>query len=328
MTFWARARRALPTVLAAAIATFAPGRQAHAQTAPQSAADALFTEGRELLEKGRFAEACLKLAKSEELAPAVGTLLNLGYCWEQAGRLRSAMEAYAEAEALAGGSGETKRAGFARERYAAVEQRAMKLVVRIAPPEVPGLQVKRNGVVMLKADFDRPSAVDPGDYGFTAAAAGYAPWRGAVVVKGEGSVVTMIVPPLGEKAAAITPDGTWLGARRFAALGLGALSALAIGGGVGTAFSAKSRYDDAAVHCDAGGCDETGNAIQRGAVTQGNIATALIGLGLLAGGAGVYLWIVGAPEPEKGASPPPPPARKASLNLEVRPLGAALSGLF
>lgn len=327
MTPSARARRPLPLVLAAAIATLAPGRRAYAQGAPQSPADALFTEGRELLEKGRYAEACPKLAKSEELAPAVGTLLNLAYCWEQAGRLRSALDAYNQAEVLALGAGETKRAAFARDRYAAVEPRAMKLIVRIAPPEAPGLQVKRNGVAMAKTEFERPIAVDPEDYVVTATAPGYAPWKGAIIVKGEGGVVTMIVPPLGQPTAAVDREGSWIGTRRYTALGLGALSALAIGGGVGMAFSAKSRYGDAGAHCDDSGCDETGNAIQRRAVTQGNIATALIGLGLLAGGAGVYLWIVGAPESE-GASSPPPPVKKASLRLEVRPLGASLKGLF
>jgi tetratricopeptide (TPR) repeat protein len=330
MTPSGSARRALPFVLAAL--TFASGRSAHAQGAPQAQADALFAEGRDLLERGRYAEACAKLAKSEELAPAVGTLLNLAYCWEQAGKLRSAMDAYAQAEAFAGAAGEAKRASFAKDRYAAVEPRAMKLVVRIAPPEAPGLEIKRNGVVMTKPDFDRPIAVDPEDYVVTAAAPGYMTWKGAIIVKGEGGVVTMIIPPLGELAkpveVASAPAPTGMGTRRIAALGLGAASALAIGAGIGMAFAAKSRYDDAEPHCAEGTCDETGNAIQRGAVTQGNIATALIALGLLSGGAGVYLWIVGGPGSE--SSPPPPTAKKgsASVRLEMRPFGAGLGGRF
>ena len=88
----ALARRvAVPVVLLIA----APAR------AEPSEADALFSQGRELLEKGRFLEACEKLRRSEELAPAVGTLLNLGFCYEQTAKLRSAMEAYSEAEILA-----------------------------------------------------------------------------------------------------------------------------------------------------------------------------------------------------------------------------------
>ncbi len=291
----ATARRALGFAIALAASAAAPG--AFAQSAPpQTQADALFSEGRELLEKGRYAEACAKLAKSEELAPAVGTLLNLAYCWEQAGRLKSALDAYSQADSLASAAGETKRAIFAKERYAAVEPRTTKLVVKLGAPEAPGLEVKRNGVVMNKADLGRPSPVDPGEVALTAAAPGYAAWRGAIVVKGEGGLVTMMVPPLTIEKVATAPASPGLGTRRLAALGLGGLSALALGAGVGLAFAAKSRYNDARSHCDDAGCDDTGHEIQSGAVAQGNIATALIGLGLLSAGAGVYLWIVGAPE--------------------------------
>ena len=97
----------------------------------QQQADTLFAEGRELLEKGKFPEACAKLARSAELSAAVGTLTNLGYCNEQIGKLRSAMNAYAEAETLATAVGDTKRAAFARERLAAVEPKAPKLVLRL-----------------------------------------------------------------------------------------------------------------------------------------------------------------------------------------------------
>ena len=328
MTPTARASWALPLVLVAlTAAALAPTRSAHAQgQPPQSQADALFAEGRDLLEKGRYAEACPKLAKSEELAPAVGTLLNLGYCWEQAGKLRSAMDAYSQAEAFASNSGEAKRAAFAKDRYAAVEPRAMKLIVRIAPPEAPGLEVKRNGVVIPKTDLDRPIPVDPEDYVVTASAPGRVAWKGAVIVKGESAAVTIIVPPLDDiakVAAPLAPERASLGARRIAALGLGAVSTLAIGGGVAAAFTASARYDDAAPHCTASDCDATGNMIQRGAVTQGNIATALLALGLMAGGAGIYLWVVGAPD-----SAPPAKKGSAALHVELGPQPGGLGGRF
>ena len=122
--------------VAMALTTLTPAANAFAQEPGQ--ADALFNEGRDLLEKGKFAEACPKLARSEELSPAVGTLLNLAYCYEQVGKLKSAIDAYAEAESLANAAGETKRASFARDRAAAVDARTPKLVIRIAPPEAPG----------------------------------------------------------------------------------------------------------------------------------------------------------------------------------------------
>lgn len=291
-------------------------------------ADALFAEGRELLEKGKYPEACAKLARSEELAPAVGTLLNLAYCYEQSGKLRSAMDAYGEAERLANVAGETKRATFAKDRYAAVEPRAPKLIVRVVPPEAPGLEIKRNGTPIAKQDLDRPIAVDPQDYLISAAAPGYAAWKGAVIVRGEGAVLTVVVPPLEAAAAApvaaLPKTTTTIGARRIVALGLGAVSALAIGAGVGVGLAAKSRYDDASSHCDATGCDETGVSIQKGAAQQGNFATVLVAFGVLSGASGIYLWIVGAPDDKPAAAPPP--AR--SVRLDLGPSGGGVGGSF
>jgi hypothetical protein len=287
---------------------------------PQARADALFSEGRDLLEKGRFPEACAKLAHSEELSPAVGTLLNLAYCYEQVGKLRSAMDAYVEAETLAIAAGEAKRAAFARERYGAVEPRAAKLVVRLMPPEAPGLEIRRNGVTVPKTDLGQPIPIDPQDYVVSATAPGRVPWKGALLVRGDGAVVTVIVPPL--EIASVAPAAErpqTVGARRIAALGLGVVSAVALGAGIGVGLAAKSRYDDTGPHCDATGCDETGRTIQHGAVAQGNVATGLVVFGALAGAAGVYLWIVGAPETK---APPP------KVRVGVSPLGAALGGRF
>jgi hypothetical protein len=304
----------------ALLATLA--RPAAAQSSPiQQQADALFAEGRELLEKGKFPEACAKLARSAELSAAVGTLTNLGYCNEQIGKFRSAMNAYAEAETLAAAVNDSKRAAFARERFLAVEPRAPKLVLRLVPPEAPGLTLKRNGASMLKTDLDRPIAVDPQDYGFEASAPGYATWKGAVVVRGDGAVVTVMVPPLErESAHAEATHGESLGMRRVAAVGLGALSLFTLGGGLMVALAAKSRYGDSASHCDATGCDATGVSIQSGAAAQGNVATALIGLGLLSGGGAVYLWLTGAPERQ--------PATTRAVKLDVTPRGATLGGHF
>src|SRR3954465_3508495 len=178
---------------------------AHAQ-AP-SEADTLFAQGRELLEKGQFAEACPKLPRGEKLAPAIGTLLNLGYCYEQVGRFRSAMDSYAEAEVLAKNANDSKRAVFAKERLNAVETRVMKVIVRVVPPEAPGLEVRRNGTVLPKTDYGIAVPVDPDEVEVTATAPGRVPWKGVVMSRGEGAVVTVFVPPL-EDVKTVASDKT------------------------------------------------------------------------------------------------------------------------
>lgn len=276
-----------------------------ALAADTTQADQLFNEGRDLLEKGRFAEACEKLRLSEEMAPAIGTLINLGYCYEQIVKFRSAMDAYAEAETLAKRAKDDKREKFARERFAAVEPKALKLVVRVADAPSTGIEVKRNNVVVPQAQWGVPVAVDPEDFVITASAPGRASWRGAVIGRGEGAVITIVVPSLeaageGGRAAA-SSTSTGIGAivtKRLVALGLGGAALAAIGAGTALALSAKSRYDDSLAHCDDGGgaCDELGVREQRGAVAQGNVATVLLAAGIACVGGGVYLWLTGGDE--------------------------------
>lgn len=297
-------------------------KTAHAQT---SEADALFAQGRDLLEKGNYKEACTKLQQSEELAPAIGTLLNLGYCWEQVGRFRSAMEAYSEAQILSQKTGDAKRTAFARERFEAVSPKVMKLVVKVTDPSTADLEIKRNEIVIPKTDWSQPIPVDPDDFVVTASAPGYAPWRGTVTVRGEGSTVTVVVPPLSRSAE---PDkGVNLSSTRIAALGLGAVAVGALSAGIATGFGAKSRYDDASSHCDGTGCDAEGVRLQQNARTQGNVGTALVGLGALAGAAGIYLWIAGGQDAQHRPASSPPKAN-ASVRLELRPSGVALGGRF
>lgn len=275
-------------------------------------ADQLFTEGRELLEKGRFAEACEKFRQSAESAPAIGTLINLGYCYEQIARFRSAMDAYAEAEMLAKQAKDDKREKFARERFAAVEPKSLKLVVRVGDAASTGIEVKRNNVVVPPAQWGIPLAVDPEDFVITASAPGRVSWRGAVIGRGEGAMITVIVPTLEEArdTARAAPEATAygglasIGTKRLVALGLGGAALATIGAGTALAFGAKSRYDDSLAHCDEGGgaCDDRGVAEQQGAVAQGNVATVLLAVGIVCIGGGVYLWITGGDEGSKKAA--------------------------
>lgn len=259
-------------------------------------ADVLFREGRELLEKGRWAEACEKLQKSEKLAAAVGTLLNLGYCWEQLGLLRSAMDAYAEAEILAGDAGDAKSATFARGRFTAVEAKVMRLVIRVERDSTSGLQITRNGQPVPKTDWGKPIAVDPEEFVVVASAPGRLTWKGVVAAKGDGTVITLVVPPLEKVGSAFAAGTTVLGTRRLAALGVAAGSLVAFGAGTALALSAKSHHDDANALCDAAGCEEGRARIESSAVDQGNVATVLFIAGFACIGTAVYLWLTGAPE--------------------------------
>ena len=61
-----------------------------AQERDPAAAQALFDQGRDLMRQNKHAEACPKLAESNRLDPAIGTLFHLADCYEQSGRVASA----------------------------------------------------------------------------------------------------------------------------------------------------------------------------------------------------------------------------------------------
>ena len=270
--------------------------------AAEGEADTLFAEGRELLERGRFVEACEKLRKSEAFASAFGTLLNLGYCYEQIQRYRSAMDAYSEAEVLAEKGNEDKKAKFAKERVKILEPKVLRLVVRVADAATSGIEVKRNGVVVPPSEWGVEVPVDPEDFVITASAPGRTSWKGAVVGRGEGAVITVVVPTLEDahgapaSAAPKTGSGLELSTKRWVALGLGGAALATLGAGIGLGLGAKSRYDDSLAHCDDRGCDQSAVDAQSGAVAQGNVATVLIALGVLCAGGGAYLWFTGGKE--------------------------------
>jgi tetratricopeptide (TPR) repeat protein len=266
-------------------------------------ADALFLEGRALLQQGKVAEACAKLTRSNRIAPAVGTLINLGFCHEQLGRMLSAMEAYSEAEILARRAGDTKRATFAVERIADVSPRMMKLKIRVSEPETPGLVVQRNKVDVPRTDFGVPVPIDPDEILLTATAPGRAPWSLDLHARGEGATLDVLVPPLREKDGGPSREqsGVQITTKRAGAIALGAVGVTAIASALVLGLTAKSRYDDSLAFCDASGCDARAVDAQRSAVSQGNIATLIGALGLAATGAGVYFWITGGPS--TGAAP-------------------------
>lgn len=298
--------RAIALAAVLACGCLSPAIAAAAEGGSAAEADTLFTQGRELLEQGRYAEACEKLRKSDELAPAIGTLLNLGYCYEQLQRYASAMDAYAEAALLAKDARDDKRERFARERFAAVEPKALKLVLRVAEGAASGIEVKRNGMVMPPATWGIPVPVDPEDIVISAAAPGRTPWRAAVLGRGEGATMTVIVPPLDHERPIAAPppkqEGLRLGAKRIVAVGLGGAALAAFGAGVGLGLGARSRYDDSLAGCDATGCSDAARDAQRGAVAQGNVATVLVAAGLACVGGGVYLWLTGGDGAKTGAS--------------------------
>jgi hypothetical protein len=286
-------------------------RRALAQSADSSVAEALFQEGRRLVDEQRFAEACPKFAESQRLEPAIGTLLNLASCHASEGKTASAWSAFTRALGLAQRDGRRDVVELAQARIDELTPKLSKLVIAVASErEVEGLEVRLDGQLLKKPAWGVAAPVDPGRHTLHASAPGYVAWSADVelapsqaltaevpvlvaqpaVASLEPSSPSAPVPaPVAAPAAAPRNDHPWP-AQRSWAVGVGGAGVVAVGVSVALGLSAKSTFDRADPHCDALGCDERGLELRHDAVVRGRVATVAFGVGAVAlAGAGV-LW--------------------------------------
>ncbi len=170
---------------------------AQAQTrGANPAAEALFDEGRSLVAKGQFAEACPKFEASEQLDPGLGTLLNLAECYEKLGKTASAWAEYREAIPLARASGSRSRQDLATQRAAALESRLSTLTIHASASDATGMEIHRDGVLVQPAEVGSAIPVDPGPHKIEASAPGKQSWSSTIEVGGDASKLTVDVPAL------------------------------------------------------------------------------------------------------------------------------------
>src|SRR5579859_6310675 len=293
------------------------------QARDPAGAEKLFTEARKLLDAGKYAEACQKLADSQKLDPGIGTLLNLAQCYEKMGRTATAWATYREAAAAAHANGQGDREKKAARAADGLEPNLPKLTLTVPDAAAEkGVDVKRNGTPIPKSLWGVSEPVDPGEYLIEAHAVGRKPW--STRVKAEpGRATAVILPPLDEPvndsaapsalpspaAAAPAPavhdsssslESTSSGGLRgqrvvaIVAAGAGVVSA---GIGAALSLSANSNYDASSTHCNLNNfCDQEGIDLRDQAMQKGRIATITLIGGAVAFGAGVALWLT-APSP-------------------------------
>jgi hypothetical protein len=309
-----------------------------AQKASANEAATLFNTARDLMAQQRFVDACPLLSRSDQLMPAVGTALNLGLCSEKIGHTASAILAYKEAMTLAEqmGSEEKKRLQYARERVAALEPKLVRLQLAVAPSNPPDIQIKRDGIAVDRSQWSTAVPVDPEDHAIEASALGKVTWRATINAATEGGSVVVTVPVLEDApvlsagpvlpgaspspgSAAPSHTGRILGELGLLVLGVGGLAA----GGV-LALGAKAQFDDGQSLCTTSGCPSQTQGMEQSAVTRGDVATVMVGVGAAALiGAGV-LWLTtpSAKVQTGSASPGPTVAWGPSLG------GLRVTGVF
>jgi hypothetical protein len=181
-------------VLAAVLSLSFGVSEVHAQ---QAEANVLFDEGRNLMAQRRFDEAVTKLKQSNQLDPAVGTLLNLGECYVALGRTTSAWTAYREAASLAASTKQRERERFATQKATELESQLSRLTIVVPPPvRAPGLTVLRDGILVPEGLWSEAFPVDPGMHEVEARLSDKRVWNKQVQVAANADKVTVEIPKL------------------------------------------------------------------------------------------------------------------------------------
>lgn len=304
-------------------------------TNDKAAAEALFDEGKKLLEQSRFAEACKAFEASQKLDAGVGTLLYLADCYERTERFASAWATFREAAAMAKTATDDKREKIARGRADALEAKLFRLTIA-AQETVAGLVVKRDGEALDLATLGIALPIDAGSHTIEASAPGYATFTKKIDIPSTGGKETVVIPKLERESAppptppnppplAIPPpqtapppsstpapveergQGLLIGGLVVGGLGV---VALAVTGGL--AGAATSKYAEGDDVCEGTVCsDPLGVTTAEDARTLGNAATGTLVAGLALAAVGTTLVIV------HFATAPSPQEPSAQLGLGV-----------
>ncbi|MBX3229846.1 MAG: tetratricopeptide repeat protein [Labilithrix sp.] len=121
----------------------------------------LFEKGRKLARDGRCAEAIAPLQESLRYAEGVGTLLNLGNCYETLGKSASAHRAFLRAQEVAHRN-DDKRREEARDRARAVEKDVSTLLVHVPVSIKASAELHVDGEPWPRDRWDVPWPIDAG----------------------------------------------------------------------------------------------------------------------------------------------------------------------
>lgn len=307
----------------------------------QATAQALYDRATGLMDEKKFAEACPKLEEVTRLIPdGIGAKMTLAECYEGLGRTASAWSEYKRAIVAAGQKGQRDRVERAARRVRDLEAKLSTITIRIAAPiaGTPGLEVRRNDIVVGAGQLGEAVPVDPGSHTITANASGKTPWTRRVEIGATRTAAVIEIDALIDDPSWVDPAAR---ARTIAppssapesvrepwqlpvGLTMAGLGVAAAGTGVALGAMALGRLSDSESddHCFADGdrfvCDEEGREAREEAGALGNVSTVLV----IAGGAVLATGVLFAAIPF-GTTP-----ADGAASLVVTPGGLSLRGAF
>jgi tetratricopeptide (TPR) repeat protein len=281
---------------------------AAAPTPEAARAEALFQEGKSLLDAGRTAEACDKLAQSDKLDPGIGSLGLLAACHEAEGRIATAWREYQETATRAEAAND-ERAAFARERAAALEPTLPRLTVRLGRRSA-ATEVFRNKERLAPDALGVAVPVDPGAYEIVARGPHMPEQRVTITVKPGAQAVVDLPdfkpapnPPSNPPVALPVKEApSGLGPRRTAGLVIGGVGLVGVVvGAVAGAQALGQNRESVAIHdnCITRAACEQGRALREGAFRNATLSTVGFTVGGAALVAGAVMFAIPVPKTER-----------------------------
>lgn len=312
--------RFLVCLALASLVVMGSARGARAEGGDPVAAEALFRAGRTAADRGDYVSACAKFAESHRLDPAVGTLLNLGICNEQLGKIATAWQIYREvAQRLPPGD---ERIAIASTHASALEGKLPHLTLALSGAPA-GTTVLRDGVELGSASLGLPLPIDPGAHVVLVRAPGRAErhYDVSLGVAEHRELAIEAGAPGDDLGTGSQGHADGDGSRRTVGIvlvgvgGASIVTSLALGA---VALSAKHTMDVECVdkHCSPAGLD----AADRGE-TMALASTITFTAGVVSALVGGYLWLSADPStPRSGRVSP-----TFALGLTPLPNGALVA---
>jgi hypothetical protein len=328
----------------ALLSVASPSRAADASD--KAAAEALFEQGKSLMEQKQYGEACEKFRVSQELDAGLGTLLHLADCYEKMGRTASAWATFEEAASVAASRGDTNRHDIARGRAVSIKPHLSYVVIRATVQPPSGAVVTRDGRNVPAALWGVPVPVDPGATTIELSAPGYQTAKVEVTIPTRAPApIEVTLPKLvddptaepapapTEPAAAVTttasepspvpppPEPHETSSQKTIGLVLGGVGIVALG--VAAVFTATgySDYQDSLDDCSPGNenaCGVDGKGLRDDARSDLNLATIVGSAGAVVLGTGVVLYVTA----------PASPSSTGTEALLTRGLGLGYQGVW
>jgi tetratricopeptide (TPR) repeat protein len=257
----------------------------------QSKADELFERAQQAKQAGHNAEACKLYEDALRANPnAVGTLLNVAKCSEDAGKVATAVKLYTQARDIAREHDLAEHRKAAEQRLALIGDRVPRLAIGFAErPDNMKLLID-DEVVPTDAESTNELRLDPGSRHIVVTAPGRLPYATDVVLV-EGKQQAIAIPALARPAQPRT--------RKTAGIILAGSGIALAATGLVLGYRANATYDEqfenGNCHYDpAGGgklCNATGFSETSEARQLATVGTVVGIAGVAALATGIVLWV-------------------------------------